>query len=89
MEIIQKTKFKKDIKKLQKSGKDLSKLKIVLEKLVAGEKLAKKYNPHPLTGNWAPCWDIHIEPDWLLLYYVDKTANQLILYRTGSHSDLF
>jgi mRNA interferase YafQ len=89
MEIIQKSKFLKDIKKLQKQGKDFAKLKVILEKLVSGDALEAKYKPHPLVGNWKPCWDIHIEPDWLLIYYIDKEANQLILYRTGSHSDLF
>lgn len=89
MEIIQKSRFKKDIKKLRSRNKDLSKLKDVLEKLVLGKELEAKYKPHPLIGNWKPCWDLHIEPDWLLIYYIDHENNQLILYRTGSHSDLF
>ena len=89
MEIIQKTRFLKDIKKLKKRGKNLEKLQLVLEKLVIGNELDAKYKPHPLVGNWIPCWDIHIEPDWLLIYHVDIKANQLILYRTGTHSDIF
>ncbi|CEO17803.1 mRNA interferase YafQ [Rickettsia monacensis] len=32
-------------------------------------------------------WDCHIEPDWLLLYYLDDEV--LRLERTGTHSDLF
>jgi mRNA interferase YafQ len=31
--------------------------------------------------------DVHIEPDWLLIYYVEGDALHLI--RTGSHADLF
>jgi len=31
--------------------------------------------------------DCHIEPDWVLIYYVRK--DDLILERTGSHSDIF
>ena len=32
-------------------------------------------------------WECHIEPDWLLIY--DITATEVLLIRTGSHSDLF
>jgi mRNA interferase YafQ len=40
-----------------------------------------------LTGNWAGHRDCHIAPDWLLLYKIDK--ENLVLERTGTHSDLF
>ena len=89
MEIITKTRFEKDLKKLKKRRKNFSKLEEVLGKLLAGGTLEARYNNHPLVGNWRPCYELHIEPDWLLIYYIDKEANQLILYRTGSHSDLF
>ncbi|PCI01409.1 MAG: type II toxin-antitoxin system mRNA interferase toxin, RelE/StbE family [Alphaproteobacteria bacterium] len=89
MEIIQKSRFLKDIKKIKKQNKKLDKLKNVIETLVSKKKLPDKLKPHPLIGDWRPCWDIHIEPDWLLIYYLDKEADQLTLYRTGSHADLF
>jgi len=31
--------------------------------------------------------DCHIEPDWVLVYAIDK--EMLVLYRTGTHADLF
>ncbi len=89
MEIITKNRFEKDVKKLKKRQKNFLKLEAVLRKILSGNKLDDKYRNHPLVGNWQPCWELHIEPDWLLIYYVDVEANQLILYRTGSHSDLF
>lgn len=89
MEIITKTRFDKDVKKLKKRQKDFSKLELILQKLVAEEDLEEKSRNHPLIGNWHPCWELHIEPDWLLIYYIDVAADQLILYRTGTHSDLF
>ncbi len=89
MEIITKTRFEKDVKKLKKRRKNFSKLEIILQKLVSGEILEDQYRNHPLIGNWQPCWELHIEPDWLLIYYIDIEAEQLILYRTGTHSDLF
>jgi mRNA interferase YafQ len=83
-------KFKKDVKKLSKSGsKDMSKLKKVIIKLEKEEPLEKVYNPHPLSGNWNDHMECHIEPDWLLIYRIDKKYNELILVRSGSHSELF
>jgi mRNA interferase YafQ len=79
--------FKKDIKRLQKRGKDMKKLKTVIEKLVENEKLEPKYKDHALTGNWSGFRDCHIEPDWLLIYKISE--NHLFLARSGSHSDLF
>ena len=89
MEIITKTRFEKDVKKLKKRHKDFSKLDAVLRKLVKGKKLENSYKNHPLVGNWQPCYELHIEPDWLLIYYINKDQSQLTLYRTGTHSDLF
>lgn len=82
--------FKKDVKKLSRSGsKNMSKLKEIIRKLEREEPLKREYNPHPLSGNWKDHMECHIEPDWLLIYRIDKKYNELILVRTGSHSELF
>lgn len=82
--------FKKDVKKLSKAGsKSMSKLREVIRKLEREKPLEKEYNPHPLSGNWKDHMECHIEPDWLLIYCIDKKYNELILVRTGSHSELF
>ena len=81
------TQFKKDYKRIKKQNKDLSKLGVVIEKLVSGQFLEPQYRDHQLTGNWKDHRDCHIEPDWILIYRV--TLNDLYLERTGSHSDLF
>lgn len=81
------TQFKKDYKKIKKQNKDLSKLRVVIEKLVDRQALESKYKDHQLTGNWKGHRDCHIEPDWLLIYQL--TDNALILERTGTHSELF
>jgi len=79
--------FKKDYKRIKKQNKDPDQLKVVIEKLAAGEKLELKYRDHPLSGNWKGHRDCHIESDWVLIYRIaDKN---LILERTGSHSELF
>jgi len=81
------TQFKKGYKKIKKQKKDLSKLRVVIEKLVSQQTLETKYKDHQLTGNWKSHRDCHIEPDWILIYQL--TDNALILERTGSHSELF
>lgn len=85
--IVQTTTFRRDVKRMQKRGKDLGKLAEVVTKLAQGEALEPRYKPHPLVGNWKPKWDCHIQPDWLLIYEV--TDDEVLLARTGTHADLF
>jgi len=87
MRILQTTQFKKDLKKQQKRGKDLQILKEVIELLFASEPLPPKNRDHALTGNWVGWRDCHLEPDWLLIYKMKP--DELVLGRTGTHSDLF
>jgi mRNA interferase YafQ len=79
--------FRRDIRRAQRRGKDMSKLRDVLSLLIAAEPLPPRLHDHPLTGEWGGYRDCHIEPDWLLLYKID--GNDLILARTGIHADLF
>ena len=79
--------FKQDVKQMQRQGKDLGKLKKVLESLVKDEKLSQKYRDHVLVGQYKGTRECHIEPDWLLIY--ELAESELVLIRTGSHSDLF
>lgn len=46
------TQFKKDYKKIKQQNKDLSKLRVVIEKLVDQQTLEPKYKDHQLTGRW-------------------------------------
>ena len=79
--------FRRDVKRAEKRGKDMSKLRQVLLPLLDGETLPERYRDHPLRGNWTGYRDLHIEPDWLLIYRI--SGDELHLARTGSHSDLF
>lgn len=83
------TKFQKDLKRVQKQGKDLGLIKDVINMLAEGEQLPVKYKDHQLTGNFTGCRECHITPDWLLIYEYDNDELYLYLTRTGSHSDLF
>ncbi len=61
--------FNKNYKILKKQGKDLSKLKNVVNKIANGIELEPKYKNHKLTDNniYKDCYECHIEPDWLLI----------------------
>ena len=83
------SRFKKDIKLVQKQGKNIDRLFDVVDTLARGEALALKYRDHELGGDYKGCRECHIEPDWLLLYIKDCDSLMLTLTRTGSHSDLF
>ena len=79
--------FEKDIKRMQRRGKNLDKLKIVVRSLLAEEQLDPIHRDHKLVGNWQERRECHIESDWLLIYKPEKL--RVIFERTGTHSDLF
>ncbi len=83
------TQFKKDLKLAKKQNKDIEKLFEVVELLANGEKLDFKYKDHDLSGNYKGTRECHIEPDWLLVYEYQNDVLVLMLYRLGSHSELF
>ena len=88
-EIKPTNKFRKDLKRLQKRGYDLSLIKEVIKKLASGESLPEKNRDHFLTGDYSGKRECHIAPDWLLIYEIDDGNLYLYLTRTGTHSDLF
>ena len=79
--------FKKDIKLMQRRGKEMHKFKIVIDLLASGESLPQKYRDHALIGNYIEHRECHIEPDWLLIYRIE--GDILFFERTGTHADLF
>ena len=87
MEVALTTRFRRDVKLAKRRGKDLKKLWALVRQLRDGIELDPSHRPHPLRGDWANHWECHIEYDWLLVWSVGH--KELILARTGSHSDLF
>lgn len=87
MQPIYKNKFEKDLKRVTKQGKNLEKIKTVINHLINQNPLDKKYLDHPLKGEYSDCRECHIEPDWLLIYLIDKDS--IIFILTGSHAELF
>lgn len=85
------TKFKNDYKKIKRQNKDITKLAYVIYKLANGEELEPKYKNHKLISNkkYKDCFECHIQPDWLLVYKIKDDKLILLLFATGSHSELF
>ena len=81
------TKFKRDFKVCAKRGYNLKRLQNVIDILRVPDSLPPKNRDHNLTGNYAGYRECHVEPDWLLIY--QQTETELLLYRIGTHSDLF
>lgn len=83
--------FKKNFKQCIKRGLKIELFEEVIRLLSNGEVLPQKYFDHPLkpSRNYKNCRELHIEPDWLLIYKYNNDNVILYLIRTGSHSDLF
>ena len=85
LDLVMTTQFRKDLKRINKRGKDLSLLKDVLQTLREEQALEEKYHDHALTGNYIGFRECHIQPDWLLVYAINKEELILTASRTGSH----
>ena len=80
-------KFRKEIKMCIRQGRSMPKFRRIILALCAGEPLLPHNKDHKLSGDYAGYRECHIEPDWWLIY--KQSDEQLILYRTGTHADLF
>ncbi|MCH5214225.1 MAG: type II toxin-antitoxin system YafQ family toxin [Muribaculaceae bacterium] len=82
------TQFKKDLKKYKHQPAQIRALEEVLKKLRKGETLPKELAAHRLKGNYKGHMECHVGND-LLLIWLDKEEDLIVLVRFGSHSELF
>lgn len=87
MNLVYTSQFKKDYKRVKRQGKNDCLLEAVVKKLLAGEQLPEHHRDHSLKGRWKGRRECHIMADWLLVYCM--CGDDLILERTGTHSELF
>ncbi len=83
------SKFKKNYKLAKKRGMDVKLLEEIIDKLRRRIPLEKRYKDHELQGKYKGFRECHIQPDWLLVYYVEDDVLVLTLVDTGTHADLF
>ena len=81
------TAFKKDYKAALKRGWNVDELLKIIDLLAKGSVLPKRYKSHRLHGQWHNFFECHINPDWLLIWSLDR--DYVYLTRSVSHSDLF
>ena len=79
--------FKRDVKRMEKRGKEMEKLRAVIRLLLADAPLPRGLADHPLKGEWKLSRDLHLEPDWLLIYGIE--GDIVRFERTGTHTDIF
>jgi mRNA interferase YafQ len=85
--LVRSGQFRRDVKRAEKRGKDMNKLRELILLLLAEHPVPARYLDHPLKGDWKGYRNAHIEPDWLLIYRI--AGKELHLVRTGRHRDLF
>ena len=88
-ELVLTGKFKKGLKLAKKRGLNIKLLEEVVDKLLNGIPLEKKYRDHELQGKFMGFRECHIQPDWLLMYLIEDDVLTLTLVDTGTHSDMF
>lgn len=81
------SKFTKDLKLCKKRNYNLKLLYTIVNTLRMSQQLPPQNKDHDLKGNFAGKRECHIAPEWLLIYRIDN--DELMLDRTGTHSDLF
>jgi mRNA interferase YafQ len=81
--------FDKDVKRCLKRGLNIQLVYDAIALLRTTGSLPAKYRPHKLSGNKNGQWECHIQPDWLLMYRIERKRLVLVANRTGTHSDLF
>ena len=81
------TRFKKDFKVCVKRHYKMDRLQQLIDILRIPATLPPQNVDHNLSGNYAGFRECHVEPNWLLIYR--QEGNELLLYRTGTHADLF
>lgn len=89
LKIVLSNQFKKDLKLAQRRNFKLELLTDVVDRLANQEELPPKNKDHNLSGIYAGFRECHVQPDWLLVYKIEKEDVLLLLFRTGTHSDLF
>lgn len=82
------TQYRKDLKRYQNKPSKLAALKGVLEMLKNEQPIPDEYQPHMLKGDYKGCMECHIQGDFLLVWFDDK-SDIIDLVRLGSHSELF
>ncbi len=82
--------FNKSFDKIKKHKKyKESEFIFVIDSLVSGKKLPKKYKEHRLSGEYDGCSECHIQNDIIMIYVLDNKKLILLGIDIGTQSELF
>ena len=84
--IILKKRFIKDVEKIKRTGRDMTRLAEIIDLLEERKPLPPTSRDHQLTGNLKEYRECHLGGDWLLIYLL--STDTVTFIRTGSHSEL-
>lgn len=87
MKLVRTGQFKRDYKRYEKNEKDRTLIIATIALLLSGATLPQEYREHRLRFEYEGSTECHIRPNLLLVY--ERTAEKLVLYRIGSHQELF
>ena len=85
--VVDRREFRRDLNRIRRRGWDMERLRRIVRLLASGSPIPDNARRHPLSDNWAGCWECHIGGNWLLVWRED--ADTIYLERTGTHSDIF
>ncbi len=89
LKISYSTKARKDLKSLSKNKGAIATFKHVVTLLCEQKKIPPKLRDHKLSGNYKRSRELHLKPDLLMIYEIDKPNKILHIFRVGSHTKLF
>lgn len=74
---------------MTRSGLDMTLLDGIILDLARQKALDRKYRDHELSGEWRGYRELHVKPDWMLIYRIEQDILLLSLARSGTHAQLF
>lgn len=81
--------FRKHFRRVIRQGKNQQKIEEIFDRLALREAMPGHYKIHKLKGEYEGYFELHIEPDLLLVYAYEDELLILDLINIGSHSELF
>lgn len=80
--------YRRGVKLADRQGRDLVALDKIIALLLDDAAIPAPCRDHEIVGNWKGFRELHIAPDWLLIYK-KLPPDWLALVAVGTHSELF
>lgn len=81
------TRFDADYERCLARRENITRLDLIIDLLARGKRLPPGFDPHRVYKDFPGMLEGHVEPDFLLVYKLERFA--LRLHRCGKHAELF